>query len=72
MWSPLQMEKLREVKADAASTAEAVRQRREARGTYRRTIGSISVVAAAALRRAADRLDPTPPQAARTTEWASG
>jgi hypothetical protein len=64
MWTPLQMEMLSEAKSKADRAPHADRHRREARGTDS-SIGSVSVVAASALRRAADRLDPTPPQAAR-------
>jgi hypothetical protein len=60
MWTPLQMEMLGEIKADADRATETVRRQREARRTEGRSIGTVSAVAASALRRAADRLDPTP------------
>jgi hypothetical protein len=66
------MEMLGEIKADADRAAETARHQREARRTKGRSIGTVSAVTASALRRAADRLDPAPPQAARTTGWASG
>ena len=60
MWTPLQMEMLREIDADADRGTETVRQRREARLAKGRPIGTVSAAAASALRRAADRLDPAP------------
>ena len=66
MWTPLQMEMLGEIKADADRATETVRRQREARRTKGRSIGTVSAVAASALRRAADRLDPAPPTRHRT------
>jgi hypothetical protein len=54
------MEMLGEMKADADRATETVRRQREARPAKGRPIGTVSSVAASALRRAADRLEPTP------------